>query len=509
MKPRLVLVLGDQLTPGLSALRAADRSRDLVVMAEVTEEAQYVRHHAKKLVYIFSAMRKFALKLRQEGWQVAYGRLDDPQTTRSITAELERRYKAYGAVGVIATESGEWRLRTALAESTLPIEVLPDDRFLISREDFAAWAAGRKSLRMEYFYREMRRRTGLLMEGDQPAGGQWNYDQQNRKAARPGTALPSPMRHTPDEITNEVLGMVRTRFPRAPGQLEPFWFATDAAGAKRAAAKFMREALPGFGDFQDAMLEGERFLHHSVLSMYLNIGLLDPLELCHAAEAEYRSGHAPLNAVEGYIRQILGWREFVRGIYDLQGPGYVSNNQLGASRRLPEFYWSGDTDMACVAAAVRQTLEEAYAHHIQRLMVTGNFAMLAGIDPHEVHEWYLAVYADAYEWVEAPNVIGMSQFADGGIVASKPYAASGAYINRMSDHCKGCLYDVRARESEQACPFNALYWDFLVRHRNSLQGNPRMAQMFRSWERMAEDRRKATLARAQSLLRRLETGERM
>ncbi|MCC5870627.1 MAG: cryptochrome/photolyase family protein, partial [Gammaproteobacteria bacterium] len=474
MKPRLVLVLGDQLTPGLSALRAADRSRDLVVMAEVTEEAQYVRHHAKKLVYIFSAMRKFALKLRQEGWQVAYGRLDDPQTTRSITAELERRYKAYGAVGVIATESGEWRLRTALAESTLPIEVLPDDRFLISREDFAAWAAGRKSLRMEYFYREMRRRTGLLMEGDQPAGGQWNYDQQNRKAARPGTALPSPMRHTPDEITNEVLGMVRTRFPRAPGQLEPFWFATDAAGAKRAAAKFMREALPGFGDFQDAMLEGERFLHHSVLSMYLNIGLLDPLELCHAAEAEYRSGHAPLNAVEGYIRQILGWREFVRGIYDLQGPGYVSNNQLGASRRLPEFYWSGDTDMACVAAAVRQTLEEAYAHHIQRLMVTGNFAMLAGIDPHEVHEWYLAVYADAYEWVEAPNVIGMSQFADGGIVASKPYAASGAYINRMSDHCKGCLYDVRARESEQACPFNALYSDFLVRQRNSLQGTPRM-----------------------------------
>ncbi len=395
-------------------------------------------HHRKKIVFVLAAMRKFAAELEAEGWRVAYARLDDPDTSRSICGALMRAHSDVGAEGVIATECGEWRLRAALEACPLSIEVLPDDRFIATRAEFATWAEGRKQLRMEYFYREMRRKTGILMDGDDPAGGKWNYDAENRKPAKADLFMPEPMRHTAGCGHRSGVATWSPRgFLTGSALWRPFWFATDATGAKRAAAKFMREALPQFGDYQDAMLRGEKFLYHSVLSVYLNAGLLDPLELCRQAEVEYREGRAPLNAVEGYVRQILGWREFVRGIYDLKGPDYTASNHLGASRALPGFYWTGETDMACMAAAIGQTREEAYAHHIQRLMVTGNFALLAGVDPGEVHEWYLAVYADAYEWVEAPNTIGMSQFADGGVVGSKPYAASGAYIDRMSDHCGG------------------------------------------------------------------------
>jgi deoxyribodipyrimidine photolyase-related protein len=509
VKPRLVLVLGDQLTPGLSALRSADRERDIVVMAEVGEEATYVRHHVKKIAFVLASMRKFAAELKRDGWRVLYGRLDDPATADSIPAELLRRAAETGAGEVLTTECGEWRLRAAISAVPLAVSVLPDDRFICPRADFAAWAGGRKTLRMEHFYREMRRRTGILMEGDAPAGGQWNFDRENRKPARGDLFLPQPMEFEPDAVTAEVLDLVEQRFPSHFGRLRPFRFATDRAGAEAAAAHFLAGALPGFGDHQDAMLTGERFLWHSVLSVYLNVGLLDPLDLCRRAEAEWRAGRAPINAVEGYVRQILGWREYVRGIYDLQGPDYVRKNTLGARRPLPGFYWTGETDMACVRAAVGQTIEEAYAHHIQRLMVTGNFALLAGVDPHEVHEWYLAVYADAYEWVEAPNVIGMSQFADGGLLGSKPYAASGAYIDRMSDHCRGCRYDVKARGGEDCCPFNPLYWDFLNRHRNLLAGNPRMAQMYRTWDRMSAEKRAESLEAAARILARLDAGERI
>ncbi len=509
VKPRLVLVLGDQLTPGLSALRAADRERDVVVMAEVTEEASYVRHHVKKIAFVLASMRKFAAELQRLGWRVLYGRLDDPETARSISGELLRRAAETGADEVLTTESGEWRLRAALEAMPLAVSILPDDRFICSRTEFAAWAAGRKTLRLEHFYREMRRRTGLLMEGDAPAGDQWNFDAENRKPARGDLFLPRPLRFGPDAVTLEVLELVERRFPEHFGRLRPFWFATDRMEAEAAAAHFLAEVLPGFGDHQDAMLTGERFLWHSVLALYLNVGLLDPLDLCRRAEVEWRAGRAPINSVEGYVRQILGWREYVRGIYDLQGPDYVRKNALGANRALPRFYWTGDTDMACVRTAVGQTIEEAYAHHIQRLMVTGNFALLAGVDPHEVHEWYLAVYADAFEWVEAPNVIGMSQFADGGLLGSKPYVSSGAYIDRMSDHCRSCRYDVKVRGGEAACPFNPLYWDFLNRHRRLLAGNPRMAQMYRTWDRMSPEKREESLGAAEMILKRLDAGERI
>ncbi|QQA41944.1 cryptochrome/photolyase family protein [Pelagovum pacificum] len=507
--PRLILVLGDQLTPTLSALREGDRTRDVVVMAEVRDEATYVNHHKKKIALIFASMRKFAAALEEDGWTVAYGRYDDADTARSICGELMRRHKEYDADGVIATICGEWRLRQALDDCPLSIETLPDDRFITPQGMFRDWAEGRKSLRMEFFYREMRRKTGLLMDGDDPEGGEWNYDKENRKPAKRDLLMPAPMKHEPDAVTEEVLDLVEREFADNPGTLRPFWFATDATAAKRAASKFMKEALPSFGDYQDAMLQDEPFLYHSILSIYMNVGFLDPLEICEQAQAQYRDGNAPLNATEGYIRQILGWREFVRGIYDLEGPDYTSRNHLKAKRDLPGFYWTAETDMACMSAAIGQTLEEAYAHHIQRLMVTGTFALLAGIDPHQVHEWYLEIYADAYEWVEAPNVIGMSQFADGGLVGSKPYAASGNYIDKMSDYCRGCVYDVKTRHGEGACPFNPLYWDFLHRNRDQFDGNPRMAQMYRTWERMSEEKRDGALSSAAEILKALDEGERI
>ena len=367
-------------------------------------------------------------------------------------------------------------------------ELLGDDRFLADRHGFADWAEGRKGLRMEHFYRLMRRKTGLLMDGDQPAEGRWNFDAENRKPAAADLLMPRPPRFEPDAITREVLDLVAARFPDNFGSLDGFAMAVTRADAEAAFAHFLRHGLPHFGAYQDAMLAGQPFLYHAFISPQLNAGLLDPLALCRAVEAEWRAGRVPINSAEGFIRQIIGWREFVRGIYWWRMPGYDRVNALDAQRPLPSFYWSADTPMACVRACVEQTRDHAYAHHIQRLMVTGNFALLAGIDPHALHEWYLAVYADAYEWVELPNTVGMSQFADGGLLASKPYAASGAYIDRMSDYCGTCAYDVKARAGPKACPFNLLYWDFISRHRDRLARNPRMAQMVRTWDRFAPDK---------------------
>ncbi|WP_341204838.1 cryptochrome/photolyase family protein [uncultured Sulfitobacter sp.] len=507
MVGRLVLVLGDQLTETLSALAQADKARDTVVMAEVADEAAYVRHHPKKIALIFAAMRKFAHALEQDGWTVAYTQLDDTDNAGSIVGELLRRAAQTGASEVLATEPGEWRLIDKLKYAPLKVHLLPDDRFLATHAEFEAWAEGRKALRMEYFYREMRRKTGLLMEGDQPAGGKWNFDHDNRKAAPEDVTVDGPLRFDPDATTREVLELVEARFGDNFGALEPFWFATTRAEALQALDHFIANALPRFGDYQDAMLNGNEFLYHAILSPYLNIGLLNVTEICEAAADAYAAGHAPINAAEGFIRQIIGWREYVRGIYFLEGPDYTARNILGHDRDLPWFYWGGETRMNCVAKAVGQTRTQAYAHHIQRLMVTGNFALLAGIDPAQVHEWYLAVYADAFEWVEAPNTIGMSQFADGGVIASKPYVSSGAYINRMSDHCKSCHYSVSAKTGDTACPFNLLYWHFLDRHRDRFSNNPRMGNMYRTWDRMDADKRKTVLAEGDALLARLDAGE--
>lgn len=507
MVKRLVLVLGDQLSETLSALQAADKQCDLVVMAEVADEAMYVGHHPKKIALVFSAMRHFATSLRQAGWQVAYSKLDDVSTSASIVAELIRRAGENGVTDVIATQPGEWRLVQALSSAPLDITLLPDDRFAVSLDEFNTWAEGRKQLRMEYFYRDMRRKTGLMMEGDQPAGGKWNYDHDNRKAASGDLLRPAPLGFQPDATTQEVLDLVEARFGNNFGDLHPFRFATARNQALAALDHFAQDLLPGFGDFQDAMLQDDRFLNHSVLSPYLNLGLLAPLEICKRVEAEWRAGRVPINAAEGFIRQIIGWREYVRGIYFREGPDYTRRNALGHVRDLPWMYWGGETKMNCFSHAIAQTKEDAYAHHIQRLMVTGNFALLAGIDPYQLHEWYLSVYADAYEWVEAPNTVGMSQFADDGIIASKPYVSSGNYIDRMSDYCKSCIYSVKEKTGERACPFNLLYWDFLIRHREKFSKNPRMGQMYRTWDRMDETRRMAVLEGAGRVLQRLDADE--
>jgi deoxyribodipyrimidine photolyase-related protein len=504
---RLVLVLGDQLSPTLTALQKTDKAKDVVVMAEVADEASYVPHHPKKIAFTFAAMRKFAAQLEKDGWQVAYTRFDDPENAGSITGELLRRAQEFDAAGVVYTEPGEWRLIKALGDMPIKAHGLPDTRFIASHDEFATWAKDRKTLRMEYFYREMRRKTGLLMEGDQPEGGKWNYDHDNRKPAPDEVSFSGPMRFEPDDTVQAVLDLVRDRFSDNFGSLDDFWFATDTGQARRHLAYWIRHGLPNFGDFQDAMLDDNRFLYHAVIGLYVNAGLLDPLEVCQQVEAAYRSGAAPLNAVEGFIRQIIGWREYVRGIYFHEGPDYVTRNALNAQRKLPPVYWGGETKMRCMQQAVAQTSAEAYAHHIQRLMVTGNFALLAGIDPAEVHEWYLAVYADAYEWVEAPNVIGMSQFADGGIIASKPYISSGNYIHKMSDYCGKCAYRVQDKTGKDACPFNLLYWHFLDRHRDRFNSNPRMGNMYRLWDRMDEGRRQTVLKEAEAFLSRLSEGQ--
>lgn len=507
MVSRLVLVLGDQLTPSVAALQKADKTRDIVVMAEVADEASYVSHHPKKIALIFAAMRKFAASLREVGWDVRYTQLDDTENTGSIPGELLRRADETGATEVLATEPGEFRLIEALQDAPLKLELLEDNRFIASHADFEDWAEGRKSLRMEYFYRKMRRKTGLLMNGNEPEGGKWNYDHENRKPAPDEVSFNGPMQFTPNETTQEVLDLVEARFGDSFGTLRPFWYATDRTQARRALTHFIKHALPCFGDYQDAMLDRNRFLYHAVLSAYMNIGLLDPLEVCQAAEEARRAEEAPLNAVEGFIRQIIGWREYMRGIYFHEGPGYPRRNRLNHQRKLPPMYWGAETKMRCVGQAVRQTEEEAYAHHIQRLMVTGNFALLAGIDPADVHKWHLEVYIDAFEWVEAPNTVGMSQFADGGVIASKPYISSGNYINKMSDYCTQCAYDVKAKTGEGACPFNLLYWHFLDRHRERFADNPRMGQMYATWDRMGEEKQQTIRREAEDFLTRMGRGE--
>jgi deoxyribodipyrimidine photolyase-related protein len=504
----LLLLLGDQLSPQLSSLKAADPARTVVLMCEVWDEATYVRHHKKKIAFLFSAMRHFAEELRTAGWSVDYRTLDQTGGAGSFTSEVAAAINRHKPQQILVTSPGEWRiLETMRGWSrvfSVPVNIIDDDRFICSSEEFAAWAQGRKQLRMEYFYREMRRKTGLLMDGDQPTGGQWNFDHDNRKPAKSDLFMPQPHRVKPDAITKDVLGLVAERFDNHFGDLQPFWFAVTRADAEIALDHFITTALARFGDFQDAMLEGEDFLYHSLLSAYINVGLLDPLHVCRRVEAAYRSGSVPLNAAEGYIRQVIGWREYVRGIYWLKMPNYVRENFFNATRPVPDFYWTAETDMRCLAAAIGQTKREAYAHHIQRLMLTGNFALLAGVSPQALHEWYLMVYADAYEWVELPNTLGMSQFADGGLLASKPYVASGAYINRMSNHCKSCRYNVSELHGDDACPFNALYWHFLARHRDKLASNPRMGKMYRTWDKLAADRREATLKSADRFLKSLD-----
>lgn len=493
----LVPILGDQLSLNLSSLRAVNKKDTIVLMTECMDEATYIRHHKKKLVLVFSCMRHFAELLTSKGWQVDYLTLDTPKAPRSIDQSITTAIKRHKCERIVITEAAEYRLQQSLLalqnKVNAEMQILEDTRFMCPHDRFTDWASGRKQLRMENFYREMRLSTGLLMNGKKPEGDQWNFDKDNRKPANDTVSFHAPLAHKPDNITEACIALVNKKFGKHIGHTDNFWFATTSKDAQKSLKHFIKKSLPTFGDYQDAMLNSERFLSHSVLAIYINIGLLDPMDVCQQVEKAYRDGSVPINAAEGFIRQIIGWREYVRGIYWLKMPEYVDENFFGHQRKLPDFYWTAKTPMACMSRSIEQTIDESYAHHIQRLMVTGNFAMLIGVDPKEVHEWYLAVYADAYEWVELPNTLGMSQFADGGLLGSKPYAAGGNYINKMSDYCKQCQYKVSKKAGDQACPFNYLYWHFLNDNKDKLKNNHRLAQVYRTWDRMS-DERKAEIA---------------
>ncbi len=519
----LVLVLGDQLNRDSSAFDGFDPAQDAVWMAEVAEESTHVPSSRIRTALFLSAMRHFAADRRAEGLALHYTALGDGRASlaEALAADIARLRPQR----LVLVAPGDWRvlqsLRAAAADAGLALDLRDDRHFYTPARDFAAHAKGRKQLRMEYFYRELRQRHGVLMDPGQdgagalPAGGQWNYDVENRGAfGKDGPAdVPPPLFFEPDAVTRQVMAEVAQRFPDHPGDLSRFGWPVTRAQALQALACFIDQRLPQFGQFQDAMWTDEPWLWHAHLASSLNLKLLDPREVVNAAEAAYRDGRVPLPAAEGFIRQILGWREYVRGIYWTQMPDYAERNALDAQAPLPAFYWTGDTDMQCLRQAIRQTLDHGYAHHIQRLMVTGLYALLLGVDPKAVHAWYLAVYVDAVEWVELPNVLGMSQFADGvtadgrpapfGPMASKPYVATGQYIARMSNACAGCRYQPAKRTGDDACPFTTLYWDFLARHEARLAANPRMALQVKNLARLSQEERAAIDARA----RRIRAGE--
>ena len=474
-------------------------------MAEVAGESTKVWTHKARIVIFLSAMRHFAESLRGEGIQVEYRQLLEPGNQGDFGVELEAVVKRLKPAKLIMVEAGEWQVRETFRQvaERLKIELVEceDRHFLASHADFEKHAKGRKGLRMEFFYREMRVRHDVLMDGKKPVGGDWNFDSENRKSF-PKSGPPAhdtPRRFLPDEVTRQVIAEAEKRFPEHPGSLEDFDWPVTPADAQLALEDFITNRLENFGDYEDAMWTQEPWLYHSRLSAVMNLKLLDPRDCIAAAEKAYRSGKAPLAAVEGFIRQILGWREYVRAIYWRFMPGYLDMNALDAQQPLPKFYWTGETDMNCLSQCIGQTLRFGYAHHIQRLMVTGLFSLLLGVKPQEVHEWYLAVYVDAIEWVELPNTLGMSQHGDGGIMASKPYIASGKYIQRMSNYCSGCRYDPAQSTGPKACPFTTLYWEFLMRHEPRLKMNQRMSMQVRNLARLTDQEKTAIQEQAESI----------
>ena len=513
MSRHVILVLGDQLDRASAAFDGFDRRRDGVWMAEVAEESTHVWTHKARIAVFLAAMRHFRDGLLKERIDIDYTELKAKPAARepaTLAAALEASLARAAKAGqrperLIIVEPGEWRVQEALkaaaAQAGIPLEIRPDRHFFCSREEFAAHATGRKQLRLEYFYRPLREKFGVLMDDGEPAGGAWNYDAENRGAfpkAGPGK-LPAPRRFPPDAITRTVIDLVNTRFAAHPGRLDDFDWPVTPADARQALDDFLAHRLANFGQYQDAMWTGEPWLYHARLSQAMNMKLLDPRDVVRGAEKLWRAGKAPLEATEGFIRQVIGWREYVRGVYWHFMPDYIDRNTLGAELPLPDWYWTAATEMNCLKDALGQTLRYGYAHHIQRLMVTGLFALLLGVKPQHVHEWYLAVYVDAVEWVELPNTLGMSQFADGGVMASKPYCATGAYIDRMSNACKGCRFKPKVASGPDACPFTTLYWDFLARHEKLLAKNPRMTMQLKNLGRKDRSELRAIRGQADAL----------
>ena len=515
-----MLVLGDQLNRDAAVFDDFDPARDAVWMAENETEATHVWCHQRRLALFFSAMRHFRDACRGDGWTVHYHALTaDRGADRGadFAAILRADASRLKPARLIVTEPGDWRvwrmLEAAAARLGLPLEVRGDRHFYCQRDEFADYAAGRKSLVFEFFYRHMRKRHGVLLNArGAPVGGQWNFDHDNRETfgkQGPGRVR-APRRFEPDDVTKQVLAMVGDRFGAHPGSLHDFAMPVTRAQAKSALNDFVQYRLPDFGAHEDAMWTGEPVLYHARLSAVLNVHLLDPRECVAGAVRAYEQGKAPLNSVEGFIRQVLGWREFIRGVYWLHMPRYESMNALKcADRDVPDFFWNGDTDMRCVAESMRFVIEHGYAHHIHRLMVLGLFAQLLGVHPKRFHDWHMAMYLDAIDWVSLPNALGMSQYGDGGIVGTKPYCATGKYIQRMSNFCAHCRYDPAKAHGDDACPFTTLYWDFLARHEQQFAGNQRLAFQMKNLKRKPDKQLEAIRRQARQLKARLTRGERV
>ncbi len=505
----LVLVLGDQLDAESAAFDGFDPACDAVLMMEVREEATYVPQHKIRLALFFSAMRHFRRALEERRYTVHYAALDDDTNRGRFADEIARWVHKTRPEKLIVCKPGDFRVETILedaaASTSCDLEVRADRHFICALEEFEAHAEGRKSLLLETFYRDMRRRHDVLMEDGNPIGGAWNFDKENRESfGSDGPArIKAPRAFRPDGLTRDVIAMVERHFPDSPGNLDSFDYPVTRDQARAALRDFIDHRLCNFGTYQDAMIGGAPYLYHSRLSCVLNLHLLDPREAIDAAVAAYHAGDAPINAVEGFVRQILGWREFIRGVYWLKMPDYADLNALDADLPMPAFMWTAETEMNCVRQSVGQLIDHAYAHHIQRLMVLGLFAMLLGVRPYDVHRWHMSMYADAVDWVSLPNVLGMSQYGDGGIVGSKPYCASGNYINKMSDYCAGCRFDPKAANSDDACPFTTLYWDFLSRNRQRIKGNRRMGFQLKNLDRKDDGERRAIRDRAKTLKARM------
>jgi deoxyribodipyrimidine photolyase-related protein len=495
----LVIVLGDQLDANSAAFDGFDPACDAVLQMEVMEEASYVRQHKKRIAFFFSAMRHFRVELEARGRSVRYVELADPQNTGRLAAEIARAQRELKPVRSIVLEPGDWRVREMLSGVPEPPEVRADRHFLCSSAQFAEFVEAHPRLIMETFYRFMRRRTGILMDRPgKPAGGAWNFDAENRRAfgKHQQPAIPARKRVAPDRITQDVLRMVERTFAESPGHLRDFDLPVSRADALSELRDFVDHRLPLFGTYQDAMRGGEPLLYHSQLSGPLNLHMITPLEVVDAALA---ASTVPLNSREGFVRQIIGWREFVRGIYWKRMPDYAAQNALNAELPMPRFYWTGETEMRCLSEAIGHTIDHAYAHHIERLMVLGLFAMLLGVRPYDVHLWHMSMFSDAIDWVSLPNTLGMSQHGDGGVVGTKPYAASGNYIDRMSDHCRHCRYDPKKADGEDACPFTTLYWSFLARHRKRLSANGRMRNQYLNLDRKTPGELRAIRSRADKI----------
>jgi len=504
---RLILILGDQLDLQSAALQDFNFETDEIIMIESVNEAQYVWSHKAKIALFLSAMRHFAKELKELKYPLVYLK----ESSLSIADALRGHLQERGIQHLVCIEPGEYRLKIAIEklaqELSLQLDMREDNHFYCSHQEFTQWVANKKELRLEYFYRLMRKTHQILVDADgNPEGGQWNFDQDNRKPypkKGPGI-IDTSLAFTPDAITHEVITYVEKTYPDHPGSLDAFNWPVTRAQALEALHYFAEYRLRNFGVYQDAMWTDTPFGWHSILSSSMNLKLLNPREVVNVVLKAWKQYSLDLSTVEGFIRQILGWREFVRGMYYLDMPQMAQDNYYQHTNKLPVWYWTGNTSMACMKDAIGQTLQYGYAHHIQRLMVTGNFALLAEVLPSEVCDWYLAIYVDAIEWVELPNTAGMALFANGGRFTSKPYIASGAYIKRMSNYCNDCEYKPDVRFGETACPVTTLYWNFLIKHRDQFEASPRTRLMTANLKRISDDDQKAITVHAKKILGNLD-----